>query len=73
MCETNRVHIGAIDCVVYTVIEFAKMVECGNINSFDGMGYFHDGTKEVDLPVFDDDGNLVCPGESFPLVCWYSK
>ena len=59
--------------VVFTSIEFAETVKRGSINCFDGIGYFHDGTKETDYSVFDDDGDLVHPAKSFPLVCWYPK
>ena len=59
--------------IVYTVDEFAKRVKRGCINNCDGTGYFHDGKKETDCSVFDGNGDLVCPEESFPLVCWYPK
>lgn len=59
---------------VYTFNEFMHLVESGLINSFDGIGYFHDGEKETDWSVWTD-----YPKETLkkiaqcPYVTWYNK
>ena len=37
--------------VVFTLDEFCDAVEQGSFNSYDGLGYFHDGEVETDMCV----------------------
>lgn len=57
---------------VYTIKEFRKMVIDGTVSTYDGFGYFHDGEKEVDLSVWDE--NLTAEDiEKYKFVIWYNK
>ena len=52
--------------------EFAECVERGDFNSFDGVGFFHDGEQETDKGVWDDD--LTWDDvKDYPYVVWYNK
>ena len=59
---------------VFTTKEFQHYNETGSFIWYDGIGYFHDGEKETNEPVWDEDGkfrkDLV---EKYPFVCWYNK
>ena len=59
---------------VFTTKEFQRYNERGLFIWYDGIGYFHDGEKETNEPVWDEDGrfrkDLV---EKYPYVCWYNK
>lgn len=52
---------------LYPTLEFKEMVHQGMYNQYDGMGFYHDGTKQLDEPV--DLSNII---ECFPYVIWYS-
>ena len=57
---------------VYTSAQFLHAVEDDSFNSFDGIGFFHDGDKETDLCVWD----RKVTKETFlkyPFVIWYNK
>lgn len=62
------------ECIgdVYTLNDFADLIDAGCINPYDGNGYFHNGEEETNISVF----NLSATWESikdFPYVCWYNK
>ncbi len=57
---------------VFTLSDFSKMISIGGICRNDGTGYFHDGNKETDIDVYDN--NLTWDDvQYFPYVCWYNK
>lgn len=59
---------------VFTTEEFQRYNEEKLFIWYDGIGYFHDGEKETNESVWDEDGrfrkDLV---EKYPFVCWYNK
>ena len=57
---------------VYTIDEFEKIVDEGDIISYDGVGYFHDGINETDISVWDDNVSYE-EARKYPYVCWYNK
>ncbi len=52
---------------LYPILDFKEMVRQGMYNQYDGMGFYHDATKQLDEPV--DLSNIV---ERFPFVIWYA-
>lgn len=57
---------------VYTTKKFAECVRRGSFNSFDGVGFFHDGEQKTDKCVWDDD--LTWDDvKNYPYVVWYNK
>ena len=50
---------------LYPIQDFKEMVRQGMYTQYDGMGFYHDGTKQLDEPV--DLSNIV---ECFPFVIW---
>ena len=61
------------ECIgdVFTIDEFAKEVNSGFINGYDGIGYFHDGENETNIEVFSNFNWEDV--ENYPYVCWYNK
>ena len=57
-------------CEVMTSEEFKKCVECGGFIPWDGDGQYHNGIKETDINVWDDDDKI---NTCFPYVCWYNR
>lgn len=57
---------------MYTREEFGRMIEEGLFIPYDGKGYFHDGTKETNISVWD---TSLTPEdvEKYPYVVWYNK
>lgn len=53
---------------VYTTDEFIEDVNLGNINEFDGIGFFHDGEKETEISCWNKQD-----ADKYPYVCWYNK
>lgn len=57
---------------VYTLNAFMEEIDRGFINSYDGIGYFHNGEKETEFCVWND--KLSWDDiKDFPYVCWYNK
>ena len=57
---------------VFTLDEFGDAVDCGGINSNDGIGYFHDGNNETRITVWND--KLTWDDvKGYPYICWYNK
>lgn len=57
---------------VYITEKFAEYVRRGGFNSFDGVGFFHDGEQKTDKCVWDDD--LTWDDvKNYPYVVWYNK
>lgn len=57
---------------VYTIEEFAQMVEDGLFIEYDGSGCFHDGEKETNISVWDD--TLTWEDvKDYPYVIWYNR
>lgn len=57
---------------VYTKKEFVQLVDEGMFIPYDGIGYFHDGTNETDISVWDN--SLTAKDvEKYPYVCWYNR
>ena len=57
---------------VYTLEQFADMVEEGGIMPYDGNGYFHDGEKKTDVSVWTR--NLTWDDiKNCPYVVWYNR
>ena len=57
---------------VYTIEEFARLVDVGLFIEYDGSGCFHDGEKETDISVWDD--TLTWEDvKDYPYVVWYNK
>lgn len=57
---------------VYTLEEFIEYVEDGSFIPYDGVGYFHDGEKETDRCVWDDNVTVE-EVKKYPYVCWYNR
>lgn len=57
---------------IYKREEFGRMIEEGLFIPYDGKGYFHDGTKETNISVWD---TSLTPQdvEKYPYVVWYNK
>lgn len=59
---------------VFTTKEFQRYNEEKLFIWYDGIGYFHDGEKETNESVWDEDGrfrkDLV---GKYPFICWYNK
>ena len=60
------------DGAVFTLDEFFDKVEHGCFNSYDGLGYFHDGEVETDMCVWDNSLSWE-DIKNMPYVCWYNK
>lgn len=60
------------DGTVYTREEFRIIVKKGGINCHDGFGHYHDGVKETEVSVFDENGNFTDILQ-YPFVCWYNQ
>lgn len=65
---------------VFTTEQFADYVEHNCLNQYDGFGYFHDGEKETDLGVWDNESPIYDTisdweefVEKYPYVIWYNK
>ncbi len=57
---------------VFTLKEFETEIENNFINSYDGIGYFHDGENEIDISVWNK--SLTWEDvKDFPYICWYNK
>lgn len=57
---------------VYTLEQFADMVEEGGIIPYDGNGYFHDGEHKTKLCVWDE--SLTYDDiKNCPYVVWYNR
>ena len=56
---------------VYTLEDFAEIVNYGGFIPYDGIGYFHDGEKETEISVWGDWKPEEV--ENFPYVCWYNN
>jgi len=64
----------------FTTEQFAYYAHTNCLNQYDGFGYFHDGEKETDFNVWDNESpiydtvstweDLV---EKYPYVIWYNK
>ena len=57
---------------VFTLEEFYQYVKRGCFIPYDGSGYFHDGEKETDRSVWDEDLSLI-ELKKYPYVCWYNR
>lgn len=58
---------------IFTIPEFISMFIDGSIRSCDGVGYFHDGEKEIrDFTVWDTTISWDAI-KKFPYICWYNK
>ena len=59
------------DADVFTQEEFKECVEYRLFTPYDGNGYFHDGTNETDISVWDN--SLTEEGvKKYPYICWYN-
>ena len=57
---------------VFTLKEFETEIENNFINSYDGIGYCHDGENETNISVWDK--SLTWEDvKDFPYICWYNK
>ena len=57
---------------VFLLDDFITEIEDGCINSYDGIGFFHDGEKETNISVWD--APLTWEDvKDYPYVCWYNK
>ena len=54
---------------VMTLDEFCNY----NFSSYDGHGYFHDGDKETEVSVWNDELTYDDVRSRFPYICWYNK
>lgn len=61
------------DDIVYTTEDFLKAVKTGFFNSYDGIGYYHDGENETDISVFSGEISFTEAVKKYPYVCWYNK
>lgn len=62
-----------MDCgTVFTVDEFEDAISEGEITSYDGYGYFHDGERETDFSVFSPYTRYE-DIKDMPYVIWYNK
>jgi len=65
---------------VFTTEQFAYYAENNCLNQYDGFGYFHDGEKETDFNVWDNESPIYDTVstweeliEKYPYVIWYNK
>lgn len=57
---------------VYTIEEFARLVDAGLFIEYDGSGRFHDGEKETNISVWDE--SLTWDDvKDYPYVIWYNR
>ena len=54
---------------VMTLDEFCNYA----FSSYDGHGYFHDGDKETEVSVWNDELTYDDVRSRFPYICWYNK
>lgn len=57
---------------VFTKEEFLSSVHRGEITSYDGIGYFHDGENETLVNVYDETLSRD-KVKHYPYICWYNK
>lgn len=58
---------------VFTLDEFVDLCDKGLLSSYDGQGYFHDGTKETEISVWNMDLIPDDVWDQYPYVIWYNK
>ena len=60
------------DCDAMTTKAFCELCNDNSITRYDGQGYFHNGTKETNISVWNDD---LTPEDikDYPYICWYNK
>lgn len=61
------------DSYVMEVSEFIELVKQGYFIDYDGIGYFHDGESETDVPARCDVRYLESYEDTYPYVCWYGR
>jgi hypothetical protein len=64
----------------FTTEQFAYYAHNNCLNAYDGFGYFHDGEKETDFNVWDNESPIYDTVstweelvEKYPYVIWYNK
>ena len=62
-----------VENIVYTILDFTKMLKTGVINPCDGNGFFHNGEEETNVSVFSNDVSYRNAIIKYPYVCWYNK
>lgn len=58
---------------VFTIEKFAEMIKNGIVTPTSGIGYFHDGEKEVNISVFSHQVSFYEVYRKYPYVCWYNN
>lgn len=60
---------------VFTFDDFVRHVNNGYIDSYDGVGYFHNGREETDIMVNTECLDTYSPRmrERYPYICWYNN
>lgn len=59
---------------VFTFDDFVRHVNNGYINSYDGVGYFHNGREETDLIVnVSRITSNTTLRDRYPYICWYNN
>ena len=57
---------------IFTLDAFCEAIENDMFNRHDGIGYFHNGEKETDISVWNNDLSYD-DVRNYPYVCWYNK
>ena len=60
---------------VFTFDDFVRHVNNGYINSYDGVGYFHNGREETNIMVNINQLRMGTAKmrERYPYICWYNN
>lgn len=66
-----EMEIGYGEC--FKTAEFAELVRSGSLIPYDGLGYYHNGENETDIPASFDYNSVLRASEEYPYVCWYNK
>lgn len=64
---------GRLKCNCMPTADFAECVKYGYFNSFDGVGYYHDGVAQTSNVVDFNYREILKNRYTYPYVCWYEN